>query len=206
MGIGSVLNIKAEPGMQQPSHVPIPEQQQAPPLHPQSHQLQGDRPNSPHGSEQSRYSGPMSAPYPSAAGLGAAPLPPVPSANMAPAPMLHPDMAHSLVAGIPPGEYKPAGARAQPAKAFPCGTCGKPFARRSDLARHGKHRLSIASRLILYLLCFPLERIHSGVRPHACDYPGCDKRFIQRSALTVHSRVHTGEKPHQCEKCGKVGR
>lgn len=49
-----------------------------------------------------------------------------------------------------------------------------------------------------------LERIHSGIRPHVCDYPGCNKQFIQRSALTVHARVHTGEKPHMCERCGKV--
>ena len=51
-----------------------------------------------------------------------------------------------------------------------------------------------------------IERIHSGVRPHVCDYRGCGKQFIQRSALTVHSRVHTGEKPHMCERCGKVRR
>lgn len=48
------------------------------------------------------------------------------------------------------------------------------------------------------------ERIHTGVRPHVCDYPNCGKQFIQRSALTVHQRVHTGEKPHMCEHCGKV--
>lgn len=48
------------------------------------------------------------------------------------------------------------------------------------------------------------ERIHSGIRPHACEHPGCGKQFIQRSALTVHARVHTGEKPHMCERCGKV--
>lgn len=50
----------------------------------------------------------------------------------------------------------------------------------------------------------PTERIHSGIRPHVCDYPNCGKQFIQRSALTVHQRVHTGEKPHMCERCGKV--
>ncbi|KAI9666844.1 MAG: hypothetical protein M1829_005647 [Trizodia sp. TS-e1964] len=98
--------------------------------------------------------------------------------NMMPNPGYENAIIHnggSMVRPLPPAE--------QTTKAFPCSSCGKGFARRSDLARH--------------------ERIHSGIRPHICDYPGCSKQFIQRSALTVHARVHTGEKPHMCERCGK---
>lgn len=101
------------------------------------------------------------------------------------------------IAAAPTGRADP------PPKTFYCSTCNKGFARRSDLARHGTSLFWV----VLFLAStanLSSERIHTGIRPHACDWPGCGKQFIQRSALTVHSRVHTGEKPHMCERCGKV--
>ncbi|CZS98938.1 hypothetical protein WAI453_008465 [Rhynchosporium graminicola] len=146
-----------------------------------------ERGNSPHDSEHSRYSAPR---YSQLNGMNGAPKTmryPSPTAMQNPLPMLQ--QPYRPDNGFDNGVMQQENVQSRQVgdvtvqKAFPCSSCGKGFARRSDLARH--------------------ERIHSGVRPHVCEHPNCGKQFIQRSALTVHMRVHTGEKPHMCEKCTK---
>jgi hypothetical protein len=130
MGIGNMLNNKA--GQQAAQGANHDQQgQQIPPLH-------LDRANSPHGSEHSRYSGPMNTSYPSPTAMAAA-MPPMPNAAMGAAPMNMQNLPPSVVShGMVPNSYKPQDGTQPPVKAYPCSTCGKGFARRSDLARHGK--------------------------------------------------------------------
>eukprot|EP00035_Acanthoeca_spectabilis_P002802 m.89619 g.89619 ORF g.89619 m.89619 type:complete len:229 (-) comp11760_c0_seq1:278-964(-) len=44
---------------------------------------------------------------------------------------------------------------------------------------------------------------HKGIKPFACDEPGCSGRFAARSALKRHAILHTGARDHTCEHCGK---
>jgi hypothetical protein len=105
------------------------------------HEPSMERSASPHGSEHSQYSNahsiaraypspstmhaPMHIQNPMPAAMGMHGYPEMPNMGM---PHMH--MQQMPQQQAPPPQ--------QPIKAYPCSTCGKGFARRSDLARHGK--------------------------------------------------------------------
>ena len=43
------------------------------------------------------------------------------------------------------------------------------------------------------------KRIHTGKKPYACDWDGCNYRCSEKSDLNKHKRIHTGEKPYACD-------
>lgn len=160
-----------------------------------------DRAGSPHGSEHSRYSAPRhldSAPrsYPSPGPMGAGHM------SMASNGQQHiaPPVVTMILPGGPPNmaqgmhQFKaPDASLQQPqqhtqqqTKAYPCTTCGKRFARRSDLARHGKsmlkpgpsfHRLTMPRTHPLRCSpsCVRLARMRQAVHSTLCPYspPTC---------------------------------
>lgn len=72
-----------------------------------------------------------------------------------------------------------------PLRKFKCEKCGRAFKRRFTLQEHLK--------------------IHTGERPHKCDFAGCDSRFSTSGNLSRHKKVHYAGM-HRCNhaECGKL--
>lgn len=58
----------------------------------------------------------------------------------------------------------------QDVKPFSCSICNKSFALRSVMKNHMK--------------------IHIGLKPYKCPYPGCNKSFIEKGNMKSHFRIH----------------
>jgi hypothetical protein len=100
-----------------------------------------DRGNSPHDSEHSRYSAPRYAQFSGMNGPPADMRYPSPTAMQNSLSMMpqQPSYRSDNGFGVAMQQENMQQARSttEQTKAFPCSTCGKGFARRSDLARHG---------------------------------------------------------------------
>ena len=82
--------------------------------------------------------------------------------------------------GIPPARPSPPAPRARERR---CPHPGCAFVTREGRARLEKHALT-----------------HGSERAHACDHPGCDKRFKTREHLSAHRRTHAETRAFRCER------
>lgn len=53
------------------------------------------------------------------------------------------------------------------------------------------------------LVVYDSKKRDDSAKPFECSYPGCGKRFSDRSNLMTHIRKHTQEKPFTCRVCGR---
>ena len=45
---------------------------------------------------------------------------------------------------------------------------------------------------------------HTGYRPFACPFPGCDRCFVTKEQLRNHETTHTKARKYTCEQCDKA--
>ena len=67
---------------------------------------------------------------------------------------------------------------------FKCEYCGKNYSTKGNLKNH-------------------LSSIHLNNKPFKCQFPNCNKSYINKSLLNIHYISHTGNRQFICRICGK---
>jgi uncharacterized Zn-finger protein len=83
--------------------------------------------------------------------------------------------------------------------AFKCKKCEKSFKLKNEL---NNHQAEAHGDLKPYI-CFKCkasfskqnalrvhQKIHMGIRPYNCPYPGCGKSFVEKGNMKAHFKVH----------------
>ena len=91
---------------------------------------------------------------------------------------------------------------------YECDQCDGTFATKDNLRVH-KKRVHDKETIVCYICAKPVNKLkfkrhllhHNGEKTELCDYPGCNKGFIDRHSLREHVRMHSGQKPFKCDLC-----
>ena len=80
----------------------------------------------------------------------------------------------------------------------PFSTCMREFHETGNLKTH--LRIHVSFYNIFNNSCI----FQTGERPFVCLEVDCGKRFITKGHLKTHELIHSGDKPHVCNFCGKT--
>lgn len=95
-----------------------------------------------------------------------------------------------------------------PKREFKCHICTAEYKSLSSLNQHVRYIHQNEAKKFICTICGSAQRKrhllwehmnrHTGVKPYACTYDGCEMRFFSKARRTEHGRTHTGEKPFCC--------
>lgn len=82
---------------------------------------------------------------------------------------------------------------------YKCKSCNERFGKKEDLKSHQDtfHQIAKQFQCLVCKTSFAKKcvlknhvKIHIGIKPFKCPYPGCGKSFVEKGNMKSHFRVH----------------